>query len=38
MLQNNVSLANEEEMRIVYVGIKRPRRLLMIAVPDETNR
>jgi DNA helicase-2/ATP-dependent DNA helicase PcrA len=38
MLQNNASLIDEEEMRIVYVGITRPRRLLMIAVPDEVNR
>lgn len=38
MLQNNVSLVDEEEMRIVYVGITRPRQLLVIAVPDEANR
>ncbi len=38
MLQNNASLIDEEELRIVYVGITRPRRFLMIALPDDKNK
>ena len=29
---------DEEELRIVYVGITRPRQLLLIAVPDQKNK
>ena len=32
---NTLSPSNQEEMRIVYVGITRPRKVLMLAVPDE---
>ena len=38
MLNNNISISDEEELRIVYVGITRPRRLLVLAVPDEENK
>ncbi|MGO9692126.1 MAG: UvrD-helicase domain-containing protein [Syntrophobacteraceae bacterium] len=38
MLNNNIPISNEEELRIVYVGITRPRRLLVLAVPDEENK
>lgn len=38
MLQNNNSLVDDEELRIVYVGITRPRQLLMIALPDDKNK
>jgi len=35
---NSLSPSNQEEMRIVYVGITRPRKVLMLAVPDEDIR
>ena len=38
MLKNNIQISDEEELRIVYVGITRPRRLLVLAVPDEENK
>ncbi len=38
MLKNKISISDEEELRIVYVGITRPRRLLVLAVPDEENK
>ena len=38
MLNNNIPISDEEELRIVYVGITRPRRLLVLAVPDEENK
>jgi DNA helicase II / ATP-dependent DNA helicase PcrA len=38
LLRDNENVKNQEELRIVYVGITRPRRLLMIAVPDEENK
>ena len=38
MLRNNIQISDEEELRIVYVGITRPRRLLLLAVPDEQNK
>jgi len=38
LLRQNISPDDEEELRIVYVGITRPRKLLMIAVPDEANQ
>jgi len=34
MLANGEIVTNNEELRIVYVGITRPRKILMIAVPD----
>lgn len=38
MLEENVKIQDCEELRIVYVGITRPRRLLMLAVPDQDNK
>lgn len=38
MLRNNVKISDNEELRIVYVGITRPRQLLLLAVPDEENK
>jgi len=38
MLRENYRIQDNEELRIVYVGITRPRRLLMLAVPDDTNK
>jgi superfamily I DNA/RNA helicase len=38
LIKDNVSISDNEELRIVYVGITRPRKLLMMAVPDEENR
>ena len=33
LLNENVSLCDNEELRIVYVGITRPKKILQIAVP-----
>ena len=38
MLRNNIHITDNEELRIVYVGITRPRQLLVLAVPDEENK
>lgn len=38
LLQQKVSIQDSEELRIVYVGITRPRKLLMLAVPDLENK
>jgi len=38
LLKANVPISANEELRIVYVGITRPRRLLVLAVPDEENK
>lgn len=38
MLKKNTRISDEEELRIVYVGITRPRQLLLLAVPDEENK
>jgi len=38
LLRENVSISDNEELRIVYVGITRPRQLLVIAVPDKQNK
>lgn len=38
LLSKGGSLSDSEELRIVYVAITRPRKLLVIAVPDEANR
>jgi len=38
LLRNKVPISDNEELRIVYVGITRPRRLLVLAVPDEENK
>ncbi|MEX1015060.1 MAG: UvrD-helicase domain-containing protein, partial [Candidatus Paceibacterota bacterium] len=37
MLKKGATTSDEEELRIVYVAMTRPRRLLTIAVPDEEN-
>jgi len=38
LLKKKVSIQDNEELRIVYVGITRPRKLLVLAVPDEENK
>ncbi len=38
LLQKNVKIEDNEELRIVYVGITRPRRLLVLAVPDQATK
>lgn len=35
LLKNNKKTSDEEELRNVYVGITRPRRILVLAVPTE---
>jgi superfamily I DNA/RNA helicase len=38
ILNDNISIADSEELRIAYVGMTRPRKILVIAVPDEENK
>lgn len=38
ILNNNTSISNSEELRIAYVGMTRPRKILAIAVPNEENK
>lgn len=38
LLKKMVNIQDSEELRIVYVGITRPRKLLMLAVPDQDNK
>lgn len=38
LLRDNVTVTESEELRIVYVGLTRPRRILLLAVPDEDDR
>lgn len=38
LLANGETVDSNEELRIVYVGITRPRKILMIAVPDNENK
>ena len=38
ILNNNTSISDSEELRIAYVGITRPRKILVIAVPNEDNK
>ncbi len=38
ILQNNITIANSEELRIAYVGLTRPRKILVLAVPDDSNK
>lgn len=38
ILANSNSPSNHEELRIAYVGMTRPRKVLVIAVPNEVNR
>jgi DNA helicase II / ATP-dependent DNA helicase PcrA len=34
LINDNAKIEDEEELRIVYVGITRPRRILVLAVPE----
>jgi superfamily I DNA/RNA helicase len=38
ILSENIPISDSEELRIVYVGMTRPRKILVIAVPDEANK
>lgn len=38
ILKQNISISESEELRIAYVGITRPRRILVIAVPNKENK
>jgi superfamily I DNA/RNA helicase len=38
ILNQNISTALSEELRIAYVGITRPRKILVVAVPDDVNK
>jgi DNA helicase II / ATP-dependent DNA helicase PcrA len=38
MLQKGTPSSESEELRIAYVGITRPRKVLMLAVPDDENK
>ncbi len=34
LIKENVGIEDNEELRIVYVGVTRPKKLLVLAVPD----
>lgn len=38
ILRENISISECEEMRIAYVGMTRPRKILVIAVPNQENK
>jgi DNA helicase II / ATP-dependent DNA helicase PcrA len=38
LLKENTSISDNEELRIIYVGLTRPRRLLVLAVPNDENK
>lgn len=38
ILNENISISNSEELRITYVGMTRPRKILTIAVPNQANK
>ena len=38
LLNNDKSTTDDEELRIVYVGITRPKKLLVVAVPSEEDK
>ena len=38
LLNQNISISDSEELRIAYVGMTRPRKILVIAVPDDINK
>lgn len=38
ILNNRYPISENEELRIAYVGMTRPRKILVIAVPDEDNK
>ncbi|MFR4273958.1 MAG: UvrD-helicase domain-containing protein [Bacteroides thetaiotaomicron] len=38
LLNKNIHISTSEELRIAYVGMTRPRKILVIAVPNEDNK
>lgn len=38
ILNQNIPISDDEELRIAYVGMTRPRKVLVIAVPNEENK
>lgn len=38
ILRENISISDSEELRIAYVGMTRPRKILVIAVPNQENK
>jgi DNA helicase II / ATP-dependent DNA helicase PcrA len=38
ILNQDISIKDSEELRIAYVGLTRPRKILVLAVPDEPNK
>src|SRR5690606_17079267 len=38
ILRDNISISDSEELRIAYVGMTRPRKILVIAVPNQENK
>jgi superfamily I DNA/RNA helicase len=38
LIREGASISDNEELRIVYVGLTRPRKLLVLAVPDDENK
>ena len=38
ILKNNISISESEELRIAYVGLTRPRKILVLAFPDDENK
>lgn len=38
ILNENISISQSEELRIAYVGMTRPRKILVIAVPNATHK
>lgn len=38
ILRKTISISDSEEMRIAYVGMTRPRKILVIAVPNQENK
>jgi superfamily I DNA/RNA helicase len=38
MLRKNIPISDSEELRIAYVGLTRPKKILVLAVPDDDNK
>ncbi|MBX2977431.1 MAG: ATP-dependent helicase [Ignavibacteriaceae bacterium] len=38
ILRENISISDSEELRIAYVGMTRPRKILIIGVPNQENK
>jgi DNA helicase-2/ATP-dependent DNA helicase PcrA len=38
ILNQNISISDSEELRIAYVGMTRPRKILVLAVPNNDNK